>query len=103
MMHWQWLFGHVIRAVGERCCLVCFDDCQEKECSSNNIIKVDSVSPNLSLNNILLPVFEVSWNISAAEKAVGDPDVIDNEGFEDTPSIKNEIRCRGSQRQTEFL
>jgi hypothetical protein len=84
----QWLFGHVIRAKGEKCYLVCFDDGQEKECSSN-ILKVESLSASLP-PDMLLPVREVTWDVSAVEESAGDPDKLDNEEAEDMPAIRPE-------------
>jgi hypothetical protein len=82
------LFGHVIRAVGERCYLVGFDDGQEKECSSN-ILKVESVSASL-LPDIPVPARDVLRDVSAAEEAAGTLDVLDNEKVEDMPDIRPE-------------
>jgi hypothetical protein len=59
----------VLRAIGEKCYLVRFDDGQEKECSSN-ILKVESSSANLS-PDMLLPVHEVTRDMSAVEEAAG--------------------------------
>jgi hypothetical protein len=84
----QRLFGNVVRVTGERCYLVHFDDGQEKECSFN-ISKVESFSSSLPLD-IPLPAHDVVWDISAVEKASGDPDVLDNEEVEDMPAIRPE-------------
>jgi hypothetical protein len=84
----QRLFGHVIRAAGERCNLVRFDDGQEKECSSN-ILKVESLSASLP-PDIPLPACNVIRDVSAVEEAAGDPDVLDNEEVKDMPAIRPE-------------
>ena len=84
----QRLFGHVLRAMGEKCYLVRFDDGQEKECSSN-ILKVESSSASLP-PDMPLPVREVTRDMSAVEEAAGDPDVLDGEEVEDMPAIRPE-------------
>jgi hypothetical protein len=78
----------VLRAIGEKCYLVRFDDGQEKECSSN-ILKVESSSASLP-PDMPLPVREVTRDMSAVEEAAGDPDVLDGEEVEDMPAIRPE-------------
>ena len=70
----------------ERHYLVCFDDGQENECSSN-ILKVETLSSSLP-PDIPLPAHDMVWDISAVEEASGDPDVLDNEEVEDMPAIR---------------
>ena len=97
----QRLFGNVIRAIGERCYLVRFDDGQEKECSSN-ILKVEGLSSSLPLD-ILLPAHGVVWDISAVEEASGDPDVLDNQEVEDMPAIRPEEEDAEAANEEENL
>jgi hypothetical protein len=84
----QRLFGHVIRAVGERCYLVHYDDGQERECASN-ILKVESSTASIP-PDMPLPICEVVRDFSAVEEAAGDPDALDSEEAEDMPDIRPE-------------
>jgi hypothetical protein len=82
------LFDNVIRAVGERCYLVHFDDGQERECASN-ILKVESSSASIPLD-MPLPTREVVQSVTTVEKAAGNPDVLDSEEAKDMLDVRPE-------------
>jgi len=82
------LFGHVVRAVGERRYLVHFDDGQERECPSN-VLKVESASASIP-PDMPLPIREVIQNVSVVEDAAGNPDLLDSEEAEDMPHVRPE-------------
>ena len=84
----QRLFGHIVKAVGERRYLVHFDDGQERECPSN-VLKVESASTSIP-PDMPLPIREVIQNVSVVEDAAGNPDLLDSEDAEDMPDVRPE-------------
>ncbi len=92
----QRLFGNMIRAMGERCYLVHFDDGQETECSTK-ILKVESLSASFPLD-IPVPAHDEVWVISAVEEASGDSDML-----EDMPAIRPEEEDAEAANEEENL
>ena len=106
------LFGHIIRAVGERRYLVRFDNGEERECASN-VLKVESSLASIP-PDMPLPVREPIRGVVAIHEAAGDPEVQDAEETEDMPTVRpeeedaeaaeeqsNEIEADGAEQEEE--
>ncbi len=83
----QCLFGHVIRAVGEKKYLVRFDNWEEKECSSN-ILKVESMAASLP-PDVPLPVPQNVREEAMLDAVIGEVEQDADEG-EDLPATRPE-------------
>jgi hypothetical protein len=79
------LFGHIIRATGERRYLVRFDNGEEKELPSN-VLKVESAAASIP-PDIPLPAQE---NVRGIAMVEADADVQEAEEHEDLPVLRPE-------------